>query len=115
MLFCVKFINKAEQLKSTKRQTREEKGEEKEEKKTSTKQIISNEPASGFRPIRYIISLILDGSLMQGGQQPYLVKVGRQLDMATTGCAKWENEKQKNRKHQKNKNSHQTSKWKKDF
>ena len=92
MLFCVKFINKAEQLKSTKRKTREEK---EEEKKTSTKQIISNEPASGFRPIRYIISLILDGSLMQGGQQPYLVKSGRKLDMATTGCAKWENETEK--------------------
>ena len=85
MLFCVKFINKAEQLISTKRKTREEK---EEEKKTSTKQIISNEPASGFRPIRYIISLILDGSLMQGGQQPYLDKGGHLLDMATTGCAK---------------------------
>ena len=92
MLFCVKFINKAEQLISTKRKTREEKEEEKKRrKKTSTKQIISNEPASGFRPIRYIISLILDGSLMQGGQQPYLVKSGRKLDMATTGCAKREN------------------------
>ena len=35
MLFCVKFINKAEQLISTKRKTREEKEEEKksEEKK----------------------------------------------------------------------------------
>ena len=86
MLFCVKFINKAEQLKSTKGKTREN---------NSTKQIISNEPASGFRPIRYIISLILDGSLMQGGQQPYLVKSGRKLDMATTGCAKWENETEK--------------------
>ena len=29
MLFCVKFINKAEQLISTKRKTREEKEEEK--------------------------------------------------------------------------------------
>ena len=29
MLICVKFINKAEQLKSTKRKTREEKEEEK--------------------------------------------------------------------------------------
>ena len=96
MLFCVKFINKAEQLISTKRKTREEKEEEKKRrKKTSTKQIISNEPASGFRAIRYIISLILDGSLMQGGQQPYLVKSGRKLDMATTGCAKWENETEK--------------------
>ena len=110
MLFCVKFINKAEQLISTKRKTREEKEEEKKRrKKTSTKQIISNEPASGFRPIRYIISLILDGSLMQGGQQPYLDKPGQELDMATTGCAKWENEEQKNGKHEKNKNSHQTS------
>ena len=45
MLFYVKFINKAEQLKSTKRKTREEK---EKEKKTSTKQIISNEPASEF-------------------------------------------------------------------
>ena len=78
MQFYVKFINKAEQLKSTKRKTREEKDEEKEKgKKTSTKQIISNEPASGFRAIQYIISLILDGSLMQGAQQPYLDKTGR--------------------------------------
>ena len=77
MLFCVKFINKAEQLISTKRKTREEKEEEKknEEKKTSTKQIISNEPASGFRAIRFTISLILVGSLMQGAQQPYLDNV----------------------------------------
>ena len=30
--------------------------------------------ASMLRPIRYIISLILDGSLRQGGQQPYLDK-----------------------------------------
>ena len=60
--------------------------------KVSTKQIISNEPVSEFRPI---LSLILDRSLMQGGQQPYLVKAGRQLDMAITGCAKWENEKEK--------------------
>ena len=59
--------------------------------KNSTKQIISNEPASGFRAIRFTISLILDGSLMQGAQQPYLDKGAHQLDMATTGCAKWEN------------------------
>ena len=42
-----------------------------------------------FEP--FTISLILDGSLMQGAQQPYLDKGAHQLDMATTGCAKWEN------------------------
>jgi hypothetical protein len=42
MLFYVKFINKIEQLKSTKRKTREEKDEEKNEEKEKEKKLALN-------------------------------------------------------------------------